>query len=174
MGVLHHLEEVMSLPPLSPRKSCRNVKTSPSPLMHWGETCTYLSKHCFCFFFLLSLHVQKWAAFLFFFDMAICIFVFEIWPRWLFLFVCQRWFDVVCVGPSRERCGERCVSDTADDTEAWRVAKHLSDSCLWGFMIQIWQCSLCFTVASHFFFLLTSVFEFFASFCNWWLECDLI
>lgn len=91
MGVLHHLEEVMSLPPLSPRKSCRNVKTSPSPLMHWGETCTYLSKHCFCFRFyspFTSKNEQpSFFLFFFFFDMAICIFVFEIWLE-MVVFVC--------------------------------------------------------------------------------------
>lgn len=82
MGVLHHLEEVMSLPPLSPRKSCRNVKTSPSPLMHWGETCTYLSKHCFCFCFyspFTSKNEQPSFFFLFFLT-------------WLFAFLCLK-FD---------------------------------------------------------------------------------
>lgn len=72
------------------------------------------------FLFLLFLHVQKLTAFLFFF------------LTWLFAFLCLKFdrdgcfclFDVVCVGPSRERCGARCVSDTADDTEAWRVPKH--------------------------------------------------
>lgn len=55
------------------------------------------------------------------FDMAICILCLKLKITKLFVYQC--WFDVVCVVPSRVRC---VSSDTADDTEAWRVVKHLN------------------------------------------------
>lgn len=109
MGILHSLEEVMPLPLPSP--ACRNVKTHPP--MHWGETCTHLSMHCFScpstpqtppslfrhHFILYSKSRRD------------CIFV-------LFLFC---WFVCgILLGPSRERCGAVCEWNAAYDTEAWK------------------------------------------------------
>lgn len=153
MGVLHHLEEVMSLPPpLSP----------PSPAGMWR-----LLPHLWCTeerralspstVSVSTVSSRPKISSLPLFDMAICIFCVWNWTE-IVLFVCQCWFDVVCMGPSRERCGAVCGWHCWWwwSLEGGEVSRHISDSCLWGFalMIQILQCSLCFTVAPQFSFVL--------------------
>ncbi len=148
MGVLHHLEEVMSLPPLSPSPAGMWIFPLPHPLMHWVETCTYLSKHCFHFYCPFTSRNQQPSLF-----WHGCLHFFLVFPNSLLCFF------VVCVESSRERCGAVCEWHCWPclNLEGGEASRHTSDSCLWRFaLIQIFQSNLCFTAAPQFF--LASVF----------------